>query len=353
MANGSINAGDGNRALGRPQAAVPPGVRGSVTADGRRGSGRHLERAGPLVSAVVATQNCGHFVTRAVLSALEQTYHNLEVIVVDDGSTDGTAGQLAPYRGRVRYVRQEGRGLSAAWNTGIRQARGDWVAFLDAHDAWHPRKTEVQLLAVAGMGDVALVGSPGSFTPPAQLPLGPAVRRLEVRRLLVSAPISPSSALVRRSCIEDVGFFDEGLKGVEDRDMWLLLAARYRAILVDSPCWTRGGDGEPPGRRAALTYQNHRLVLRRFFAEHPAAACDRGQAWGYLYLDAAVSHIDEGDRRAAIRFMARSLACWPLPLGDPRGREPLWRWKFLLRESLRALVPGPPAPRPSVIGGGG
>src|SRR5437016_10401011 len=103
----------------------------------------------PLISAVIPSYNYGHFITDAIESALGQTYPHVEIIVVDDGSTDDTREQLAPYSERVCYIHQENGGLSAARNTGIRAAKGEWIALLDADDVWHPRKLELQMNCLA------------------------------------------------------------------------------------------------------------------------------------------------------------------------------------------------------------
>ncbi len=113
----------------------------------------------PLISAVIPTYNYGHFVTAAVRNVLAQTYRNLEVIVVDDGSKDNTRERLAPYLDRIRYVYQENQGPSAARNTGIRSATGEWVALLDSDDLWHPRKLELQVKYLQAHPEVGLLGS--------------------------------------------------------------------------------------------------------------------------------------------------------------------------------------------------
>ena len=180
----------------------------------------------PLVSAVIPTYNYAQYLPEAVESALAQTYPNMEVIVVDDGSTDRTRECLAPYRERIAYIYQPNRGLSAARNTGIAAARGEWIALLDSDDTWHPEKTALQLRAAEGMDHLALVGSPPADRMPEHL-APPVVRVLEVRDFLLNVPLGPSSALIRRRCLEDVGLFDESLTSVEDRDMWLRLSARF------------------------------------------------------------------------------------------------------------------------------
>ena len=190
-----------------------------------------------MVSVVIPAYNYGQFVTEAVESALNQTYRPLEVIVVDDGSTDDTRERLAPYLDRIRYVYQGNMGLSAARNTGIRHAKGEWVALLDADDLWHPRKTDVQL-GVAGIDpSIGLVGSPDCTDMPPELPDSPASRAIGVDDCLFGEPVSGSSALVRRNVFAAIGGFDESLRSAEDRDMWLRLAVTTRGVQVSTPCW--------------------------------------------------------------------------------------------------------------------
>src|SRR5437016_1233967 len=98
-----------------------------------------------LVSAVIPAYNYARFVCRAVDSVLAQTYPHLECIVVDDGSTDNTLEVLAPYGDHIRVITQKNAGLSAARNTGVRNAGGEYVGFLDADDWWQPQKIAKQV----------------------------------------------------------------------------------------------------------------------------------------------------------------------------------------------------------------
>ena len=101
--------------------------------------------ADPLVSVVIATWNTADYLSETVASALDQTWPNLEVIVIDDGSTDHTHDVIAPFMSRIRYEPRVHRGLAAARNEGIRLATGDFVALLDADDLWHPEKIATQV----------------------------------------------------------------------------------------------------------------------------------------------------------------------------------------------------------------
>src|SRR5437867_1708261 len=99
----------------------------------------------PKVSIVIPTYNYGRYVVEAVESVLNQSFQDREVIVVDDGSTDDTRERLERFRGRIRYIYQRNKGLPAARNTGIRAARGAYVAFLDSDDLWLPEKLALQV----------------------------------------------------------------------------------------------------------------------------------------------------------------------------------------------------------------
>src|SRR5208283_2367398 len=99
----------------------------------------------PLVSVVIPTYNCGRYICETVESALGQTYSPVEIIVVDDGSTDDTRERLTTYGDRVRYIYQQNTGPAVARNRGVQDAQGDWIAFLDADDLWLPYRLELQV----------------------------------------------------------------------------------------------------------------------------------------------------------------------------------------------------------------
>src|SRR6202051_3376812 len=111
----------------------------------------------PLVSAAIITHNRARYLADAITSVLGQTVADLELIVVDDGSTDETADVVAPYLDRIRYVRQERRGKAAARNAAVEPARGEAIAFCDSDDSWYSDRLERQLAALEQHPDVGMV----------------------------------------------------------------------------------------------------------------------------------------------------------------------------------------------------
>jgi glycosyltransferase involved in cell wall biosynthesis len=273
-----------------------------------------------LVSAVIPSYNYGQYVCDAVQSALSQTYPHLEVIVVDDGSCDDTRQRLEAFAGRIRYIYQQNKGLSAARNAGIRLAAGEWIALLDADDLWHPRKTEVQLKAILRLNRVGLIGSLPATVLENNLPPEPAVRRLSVRDFVLSTRTGPSGTLIRRECFDTVGFFDESLTSIEDRDMWLRVAARFPCVQVASPCWWYRPHARQMSRAAKRMLVNYQKVLTKFFDEHPEHRGLQRLAWSYLYLDGSWCSLNEGDVRSARELMIQSLYSWPWSYRDPKLR---------------------------------
>jgi glycosyltransferase involved in cell wall biosynthesis len=288
----------------------------------------------PLVSVVIPSYNYGHFVGEAVESALGQTWRGgVEVIVVDDGSRDDTRERLEPYMDRIQYIYQVNRGLSAARNTGIRAARGEWIALLDADDRWHPEKTDVQLGAAERAGGYDFIGSPGCWWPmPEHLPRDVETRRLGVEDFLFGTPVGPSAVMVRRRCLERVGGFDEGLRSVEDRDMWLRLVVHYPALQVKSPCWFVRAHPGQMSRHAARMHESYEAVLTKFFRQHPQPWKVERVGWATLYVDSTLAHLAQGERGKARDFLLQSLGWWPLPLQV--HRPPMLRPKLLVRAFL-------------------
>jgi glycosyltransferase involved in cell wall biosynthesis len=183
-----------------------------------------------LISIIIPTYNHARFVTQAVDSALTQTLPAIEVVVVDDGSTDETQGVLAKYKGQINYIYQTNQGPSAARNTGIRAAHGDYLVFLDADDLIPPNKLELQSQYLETRPDWGLVYSGwqyidetgaqalGEMRPHKQ---GQVLKDLLCRDFF----FSPGAAIIRRECFDRVGHFDVSLRAAEDTDMWVRIAA--------------------------------------------------------------------------------------------------------------------------------
>src|SRR3989338_2869812 len=196
----------------------------------------------PLVSVIIPTYNYGHVVCEAVESVLHQTYTNLEVIVVDDGSQDDTRQRVEKYRDRIRYVYQPNKGLSAARNTGIKEAKGDYIAILDSDDIWLPTKIEEQMKVFAQYPEVGLISCSGIEVDENGKVLDKVPRKgfsskKELMENLISRNVisGGSNAIFKKECISKVGLFDEDLNSAEDWDMWLRIANHYDVNVIDHP----------------------------------------------------------------------------------------------------------------------
>jgi glycosyltransferase involved in cell wall biosynthesis len=290
------------------------------------------------VSVVIPAYNQGKFLRESINSALAQTHPPAEIIVVDDGSTDDTREQLKTFGDRVTYMFQQNAGPSAARNAGVRRARGEWVAFLDADDLWHRQKLEIQLSAVQQRKDVALVGSHPALTMADVLAPTPKARELTVRDFLLSLRMSPTSALIRPQQLLSVGGFDETIRFAEDRDVWLRMAVKFRCLLVESPCCCyRRHDAQTTSGNAYRMFSDYERVLNKFFSANPGQRKFRRLAMSYLYFDTSVAYFEEGNRVAALQSLSRSFAYRPITLGDGRAR-PLTRLRFarrVLQDELR------------------
>ena len=298
----------------------------------------------PLVSVVIPTFNYGHCVMDAVESALAQMYSPVEVIVVDDGSTDDTRARLEPYRDRINSVYQPNQGLSAARNTGIRAARGSLIALLDSDDAFHPRKLELQVAHLLAHPDVGVVATdhftdPGLQWPAIAEPV-PVVRET-LQRVVATSRFAPSSVLVRRECFDAVGLFDTSLRSVEDKEMWIRLADRFTVDRLAAPLtWYREQVGSMSRNPSRMEECDH-LVLDRAF-RLPAlrsARSLRRKAFSHAALSAGWLYLLAGRPWAAARRIVRALWLWPRPYPRGETRVPFVRLRLLARAGLNGLRP--------------
>lgn len=196
---------------------------------------------GPLVSAVIPVHNCERFVAAAIESVLGQTHRPLECIVVNDGSTDGTADVLGAFGARIMCLTTPRRGVGAARNAGAAAARGEYLAFLDADDLWEPAKIERQLELFAERGELGLVYSGLSSIDEHGRALG-ASRAPEpgavLRNTLLNEPPFVSLAqtgVIPRWAFVSSGGFDEAMVNSEDSDLTWRLAARFPIGAVPAP----------------------------------------------------------------------------------------------------------------------
>ncbi|HEX5105760.1 MAG TPA: glycosyltransferase [Pirellulaceae bacterium] len=275
----------------------------------------------PLVSVVIPTYNYGHLVGEAVQSVLAQNYSMVEIIVVDDGSTDDTREQLARFEGRIRYHYQPNAGLSAARNTGIGLAKGQLIALLDSDDAFHPQKLAIQETYLAANPDVGLVATTSFSGEPIrwqEIPAGDVPdRRVRLEDVVLKSRFAPSSVLVRRECLDWAGPFDPELKSVEDREMWIRIATHDRMALIDLPLtWYRQTPGSM-SRNAAKMEDFESLVLDRAFAMSEVRSnwTLRRKAKALAALAASRRYQGAMQFGTAFRRLWSSFIWWPLPFG--------------------------------------
>lgn len=307
----------------------------------------------PLVSVIIPTYNAAEFLAEAIQSALNQTYRNCEIIVVDDGSTDGTEMLLQAFGQQVKYVRQGNRGPSAARNTGIRLAQGEYLCFLDADDVWRATKVEAQVSFMEAYRDIGMVfcdeeevdgekvinGSllrKSQFYPEivAQSPISGAYQKL-----LIENFIPTSMVMLKRECLGKAGLFDEALRVSEDRDLWSRVAAHYRIAGLPTILGQKRAHPNNISSKVELTLRSRIRVwhkARRLFpALAPAAIVDGLLAQGHLelgYLLLTMGQCKEAPKSAlqSLWYAVRRLVAG----GSMSHSLPSYRWRMAI-----ALVP--------------
>jgi glycosyltransferase involved in cell wall biosynthesis len=324
---------------------------------------------GMTVSVILPTYNRGHVVTEAVASVLAQTVGDLEVLVVDDGSTDDTRDRIAVLGDRrVRYVHQPNAGASAARNHGITRAEGDPVAFLDSDDLWKPDKLERELGFLARHPEADAVFADlqkedGEAFVPSFTAESPAFTALLVGKgrrpgeggelvfsrremllcLLREVPLLPSAFTIRRAALLATGRFDEAWRSFGDWEFFLRFAWRHRFGYIDRPLAVVRISGDSLhrvhsdfGRSTML-----RLLRReraRLHGDREARAAIRAGIAG-LRTHMGWEHLRRGERGQALRSYVQGF----VETGDPRL---LLRAGGVLmprraRERARRLVSGP------------
>jgi glycosyltransferase involved in cell wall biosynthesis len=206
----------------------------------------------PRVSVVLTTYNQASYVCEAIEGALRQTFRSREILVVDDGSTDGTETVVAPYRDQITYIRQRNQGVAGSRNTGVLHARGELVAFLDGDDLWDPEKLGIQVAAAEREPRCGLIAVNGVefsadgilrsslFGEAIEAQFGPdrLVVTLDCYAQLLKCTnlISTiSQVMIPKRVLDEVGLSDVRREVSSDWDLYLRIAARYKLTFVNKP----------------------------------------------------------------------------------------------------------------------
>jgi len=202
----------------------------------------------PTVSVIITTYNRASFLEEAIQSVLAQDFRDFELIVVDDGSTDGTRQILERYADSLTPLYQENCGVSAARNSGIQHSHGAYVAFLDSDDLWLSKKLSTQI-TFFNTHPQALICQTEEIWVRKGMRVNP--RKVHKKysgeifeHCLSLCRVSPSAVLVKRILFDEVGLFDEGLPVCEDYDLWLRVACRHPIYLLEQPLIIKRG-GHP------------------------------------------------------------------------------------------------------------
>lgn len=275
-----------------------------------------------LVSVVIPAYKAEIYIEETLRSVLAQTYTNLEVLVVDDGSPDAlgeVVQRIAQEDGRVQYFRRENAGVSAARNFGYAQSKGDYLAFLDADDVWAPQNLQCKLDRFAEDTALGLVHSAceeidGESRPQGRINAGKEGYLLnDLLAWNGTCVPAPSSILVKREVLERVGGFDTALSTAADQEFFMRVAQHYKIGAVDAVTWYYRVHGNNMHGNIALMERDELRVFQKAqeqqLFENEAF---RRYCFARMYLILAGSWWVNGhNKRKGVQYIAKAMATNP------------------------------------------
>lgn len=275
----------------------------------------------PKVSVIIPTYNAVDYLSETVDSVLQQTFTDWELIIVDDGSSDQTVDWItARVDPRIQLICQENQGVTVARNTGITKSCGEYIAFLDHDDLWHPTKLEKQVRCLDESPAVGLVHT-WMVSVDAQ---GKSTGRIMPSdaeghvwtKLLEKNTVASSSVMLRRTCLSTVGGFstDRELYTVEDWEFWIRIAAHYPFAVIKEPLLSWRQHANNGSKNWRLMKQAYRLVIEKAFESVPSELMylkDRSYGHANLCLAWRVLQSVDKDYRQAMQFRQQAIHHYP------------------------------------------
>ena len=278
----------------------------------------------PKVSVIIPTYNRADYLPQALRSVFDQSLSPSEVIVVDDGSSDGTADLVRGFRPAVRYIWQDHRGVSAARNLGLDEARGEVIAWLDADDLWEPdflaasiSHLEDQKLDGVYTGCIHIDAEGNTLPQHGDRVVPPS----ELYSSLIDGNFIATPAIVlRKECYNQVDPFDTALSICEDYDMWLRLAREFTIAGLAAPLVKiRVHDSNTVGDAAAFSQFRLALVRKHFGPPtgDPVTWPEAKQrAYAHAYREVALRHRRSGEGAERWQSIEKAVTIWPPLLGQ-------------------------------------
>ncbi|BAZ22456.1 putative glycosyl transferase [Kalymmatonema gypsitolerans NIES-4073] len=292
----------------------------------------------PKVSVVIPAYNAVAYLLEAVESVLKQTFTDFEVLIVDDGSSDGTVEWVSQIKDpRVRLISQQNQGSSGARNTGITAALGEYIALLDADDIWEPTKLQKQVRYLEENPSVGLVDTWTVLIDQQGKSTGKVVVSYaegdDVWKQLVqfkTVCCCDSTPLIRRSCFETVGLFNRELPFLEDLDMWIRLASHYRFAVVKEPLVRYRQHPGSKSTNCQATLEAFRTIIEKAFESVPAEVLPlRQRGYGRIHLYLAWRAINNQDYDQALHFNHQAIAYHP---------QLIFSWDFIRQTIALTLL---------------
>lgn len=285
----------------------------------------------PKVSVVIPTYNRAHLIGESIQSVLAQTFPDFQLIIVDDGSSDGTETVVKGFNDpRIRYIYQENRGISGAQNTGIRQAEGQYIAFLGSDDLWLPKLLELEVPILDTNPDVDLVYSKAQAIDADGNLKGQILGAFQkypgetFKSELYGDSVCTITAVMRRQCFDRVGLFDENLSTRVDWDMWVRMAKHYRFAHIDK---VLAHFRIHPGRYTrtrlddfAKVCENGIKVLDKAFSDPDLPEeilAIRPIAYRNVYMDIGLRWLSARDWWDSARYLWKAICISPSPVLTP------------------------------------
>jgi len=273
----------------------------------------------PKVSVVIPAYNAMTYLPETLSSVLCQTFTNFEVLIVNDGSSDHIekwASELT--EPQVKFLSQANQGPSSARNTGIAQAKGEYIAFVDADDIWEPTKLEKQVRCLDDNPAVGLVYNWTSVVDEQGKATGRVItydaQGDVLRQILERNIIYCPSVIVRRCCFDMVGLFEPGLRFNEDWEMWIRIASRYHFAVTKEPLVYYRQHPTNSSKNWQLMEEGYSIVIEKAFKSVPSELeYLKNRSYGHANFSLAWKTLQsrEKDYKLAVHFRDRAIAHYP------------------------------------------